>query len=323
MTTLPYDEISAIARAAPAPSDLPAAEYPPLVRIVTTDPVAPTASNKQQKSNEKRTDTLLDRVNKLIENSNALPAILAGMGGSAAGKVSKSGDTMDSGANLNFAGGGGPRHIPDAIANDDPVPLGQMNTALSGKASTGAVSTAQGTADAAYSLAATANGAAGTAQTTANNAQSTANSAATAAANAVVKIASLNLTAATTPGANAWTAITFSSNTDPDGILGAQVGPNVTIPAGKYIITATLNMAVDPDDGAQMRVRINGDTPTAGPGFAGSNHGGGGVNFNILSTERIVSSGDAFTLSMETWMGPSSGAGNGPRGAVVTIKKFA
>jgi len=55
-------------------TDLPAPEFPLLARIVTTDLVGPSAANKQEKALERRDNTLLDRVNRIINNMNLLDA---------------------------------------------------------------------------------------------------------------------------------------------------------------------------------------------------------------------------------------------------------
>jgi microcystin-dependent protein len=74
MPTDPATVIPAIGVAQGTNGDLPAQDMPALSRIAPTDSVGPSAANRQHQALEKRTLSLLDRVNKLIDTHNVLDA---------------------------------------------------------------------------------------------------------------------------------------------------------------------------------------------------------------------------------------------------------
>lgn len=84
ITPFPNDPLSQILFAGPIPPDLPPQEFPELCRTVVIDLVGPLADNRQQIALEKRTNTLLDRVNKLIQFANELDTQLLRANGIAA-----------------------------------------------------------------------------------------------------------------------------------------------------------------------------------------------------------------------------------------------
>jgi hypothetical protein len=69
---LPYPDIDDV----PAPGNV---LYPTLINITTADLVGPSAANRQHLEIEIRTDTLRDRVNKLIGNTDYLTTVLFGL----------------------------------------------------------------------------------------------------------------------------------------------------------------------------------------------------------------------------------------------------
>lgn len=83
MTTTPADSISRVDAPASTNTDLPLTSFPTLSRIQRSDSVGTTASNQQERALEKRTNTLRDKVNDLIDAMNAVDAMYVRKAGGA------------------------------------------------------------------------------------------------------------------------------------------------------------------------------------------------------------------------------------------------
>ena len=84
MTALPNDPLTAITPAGSVNTDLPSEDFPSLARIGSTELVGPPVSNRQHIALEKRTESLIDRMNKLISLVNAIDLTYLRRDGSAA-----------------------------------------------------------------------------------------------------------------------------------------------------------------------------------------------------------------------------------------------